>query len=188
MKTLFIVLSAGLLSMTTLVMRCKKNNPDKFALHSTELTATMTNAQYANDTGGCTGENKSPQLSWVNAPTDTKSFAVVIYDKDANAGAGFNHWLLIDIPAAITSLVQDAGNTSGANIPRVAIQTQTDAHSIGYTGICPPAGETHRYVITVYALRTASLGLPDNTVPAEVKAAIRNKSIDSARLTVKGKH
>ena len=39
---------------------------------------------------GCTGENKSPQLSWANAPEGTKSFAITMYDPDAPSG----QWLV----------------------------------------------------------------------------------------------
>ena len=35
---------------------------------------------------GCTGDNLSPQLTWTNAPADTKSFAITAYDPDAPTG------------------------------------------------------------------------------------------------------
>ncbi|MEA5429294.1 YbhB/YbcL family Raf kinase inhibitor-like protein [Arcicella lustrica] len=168
----------------------KDNNIDAiFILKSTEFTTTfMTNAQYANGFGGCTGENKSPQLSWENAPNGTKSFAVTIFDKDANSGAGFNHWLLVDIPTNTTTLLQDAGNFSGANIPQGALQTQTDAQVAGYVGVCPPVGETHNYEITVYALSSNTLGLSSASTPSIVKATIGSKTLASAKITVKATH
>lgn len=155
-----------------------------FTLKSAELTSVMTNAQFANGFGGCTGENKSPQLSWENPPEGTKSFAVTIYDRDANAGAGFNHWLLVDIPATVTSLAQDAGNFSGAKIPSGSIQTQTDAQVAGYVGVCPPDGETHHYEITVYAVSDNTLGLSDASSPSEVKMSLASKTLASSILTV----
>ena len=37
---------------------------------------------------GCTGANISPQLSWINAPQGTKSFALTAFDPDAPTGSG----------------------------------------------------------------------------------------------------
>lgn len=145
------------------VMGCLKDHDieAKLSLTSSELNSVMTNAQFANGFGGCTGENKSPQLGWRNVPEGTKSFVVTIFDRDVNSGVGFNHWLLIDIPASVSGLLQDTGNFSGAKIPAGSIQTQTDAQVAGYVGVCPLGGETHHYEITVYALNVSTLGLTD---------------------------
>lgn len=188
-----ISLSIALIAMIIIgVVSCSKDDERTvvlpFTVKSSELTTSMANAQYANGFGGCTGDNKSPQLSWENAPSNTKSFAVIVYDKDANSGAGFNHWLLVDIPASTTNLLQDAGNFSGVNIPTGSIQTQTDAHVAGYVGVCPPVGETHNYEITVFALNVATVGLTSTATPTEVKTALASKTLASSTMTVTATH
>ena len=49
---------------------------------------------------GCEGGNVSPSLLWKNAPADTKSYAITVYDPDAPTGSGWWHWVMFDIPAA----------------------------------------------------------------------------------------
>ena len=49
--------------------------------------ATIKDTQVAN-VFGCKGGNISPSLSWSGAPSDTKSFAITVYDPDAPTGSG----------------------------------------------------------------------------------------------------
>src|SRR5579884_2040221 len=39
----------------------------------------------------CPGKNISPELAWHNAPANTKSFAILMYDIDGQYGAGVSH-------------------------------------------------------------------------------------------------
>lgn len=111
------------------------------------------------DSFGCTGGNLSPELHWSEPPAGTKSFAVLAHDPDApTGGAGFWHWLAVDIPADVRSLKQGAGAASGKNLPAGAQQLETDFGEKAYGGPCPPPGAPHRYVFTVYALKIDKLG------------------------------
>ena len=102
---------------------------------------------------GCTGGNISPALSWSNAPSGTKSFAVSIYDPDAPTGSGWSHWVVFNIPANVTSLPKDAGDVKKNLMPKAAVQSRTDFGSDGYGGPCPPTGDKpHHYQITVFAV------------------------------------
>lgn len=114
---------------------------------------------------GCTGKNLSPALKWSGAPADTKSFALLCHDPDApTGGAGWWHWLVLNIPADTTELPLDAGNADGTRLPVGAIQISTDFGSPGYGGPCPPPGDKpHRYVFTLYALKTDKLDASGGT-------------------------
>ena len=111
------------------------------------------------DSFGCTGANLSPELHWSEPPAGTKSFAVLAHDPDApTGGAGFWHWLVVDIPPDVRSLKQGAGAASGKHLPAGAHQLENDFGDKSYGGPCPPPGAPHRYVFTVYALKIDKLG------------------------------
>lgn len=125
-----------------------------FTLKSNDLGGQFTQKHFGSGFG-CTGQNLSPELHWENAPKETKAFAVTVYDLDAPTGSGFWHWVVYNIPASVTSLKTDAGNFSGKNLPAGSVNGNNDAGAPGYVGPCPPAGQNHRYLITVYALPEA---------------------------------
>jgi hypothetical protein len=132
---------------------------------------------------GCSGENQSPQLSWENAPEGTKSFAVTMYDPDAPTGSGWWHWVVFDIPNNTTQLAAGAGNVELGLTPKGAIQSITDYGAKGYGGPCPPEGHgLHQYVITVYALKTDTLGLNESTNPAVVGYYLWNNTLAKASI------
>lgn len=141
---------------------------DTFTLRSSTLGGEATEAQEFNGFG-CKGENNSPQLSWENAPEGTKSFAITMYDPDAPTGSGWWHWLVFDINADVSELVEGAGNLALSLAPDGCIQSITDYGAMGYGGPCPPEGHgSHQYIITVYALSTDTLGLDEKSNAAVV--------------------
>jgi Raf kinase inhibitor-like YbhB/YbcL family protein len=103
------------------------------------------------NTSGCTGQNKSPQLSWYGAPRETRTFTVQMFDVDAS----FTHWGMYKIPASTTSLPENAG-VAGSTY---GMQILNDFPFQQYDGPCPPSGPAHEYVITVFALDD-TLNLP----------------------------
>lgn len=144
----------------------------------------FTQAQFANGFG-CTGQNVSPQIAWRGAPQGTKSFVVTMYDPDAPTGSGWWHWVVANIPASVTELKEGAGSTGGT-LPEGAVAVRGDSGTPGYTGLCPPAGQTHRYVITVHALKVDKLDLPQQVTPAMLGFMTLGASLGKATLTVKG--
>lgn len=144
----------------------------------------FTQAQFAN-VMGCTGENLSPQISWKNAPEGTKSFVVTVYDRDAPTGSGWWHWVVANIPANVSGL--PAGASSAGSLPKDAISIKGDSGQAGYSGICPPVGQAHRYVITVHALKVDKLDLPPFATPAMVGFMSYANSLGKASTTIRGK-
>lgn len=138
----------------------------------------------------------SPSVSWSPGPPTTRSYALLMTDLDVPRDLSsinkpgvvltadtprvpFIHWVLIDIPPAITRLRR--GEESARFEPKGKPIGPTD-HGVrganvyshfypkdsplagprgGYDGPCPPNNDTvaHRYVTQVYALDVASLGL-----------------------------
>jgi len=103
------------------------------------------------------GENKSPELSWVNAPRGTRSFVVIMYDITAS----FTHWGLYNIAPATTGLPENAGVPHSPYGPQV--NNDYGVGDLSYDGPCPPSTAmpvVHHYIFTVYALDIVLPTLP----------------------------
>ena len=113
----------------------------------------------ANDCG-CNGAGTSPQISWTDPPSGTQSFALVMDDRDATIGHlhrhYFVHWLAFDLPADAREL---SPGLPAQSLPGKTQQATNDVGRLTFAGLCPDAGTTHHYAITVYALDT-KLSLP----------------------------
>ena len=132
---------------------------------------------------GCTGKNISPQLKWTNAPKNTKSFALTVYDPDAPTGSGWWHWVIFNIPPDATGLVTDAGNPQKTLAPKGSVQSITDYGKPGFGGACPPQGDKpHRYIFTVFALDIAKLDLDEKASAALVGFMLNGHAIEKASL------
>ena len=167
----FITLS--LLTASTLIA-------GNFTLGSNDLQGQLTKTQEFNSFG-CTGENKSPELHWSNAPKGTKSFALTVYDPDAPTGSGWWHWMVVNIPATSTAI---SSNASGLKtLPKGALETMTDYGSAGFGGACPPEGDkAHQYIFTLYALDTQKLEVSDKSDSALVGYMINSHVIEKTSL------
>lgn len=178
MKKMNLAVAIALLFTTTIFAQ------KTFTLSSKSIGGQATKIQEFNGFG-CSGDNASPQLSWSNAPEGTKSFAITMYDPDAPTGSGFWHWVVFDIPANVNDLVQNAGNVSLNLAPKGAIQSATDYGIKGFGGPCPPEGHGyHEYIITVFALKTDTLGLIDTINPAIVGFNLWNQTIAKASIVM----
>ncbi len=185
MNALKKIIVVGVLSI--LSATAQANSHVSFKLTSPEIK----NGRFENDhlssaaLGlGCDGGNHSPALEWEHAPAGTLGFVLEIFDKDAPTGHGWVHWTVVNIPASSHALAAGIGSDN-KGLPSPAFQTRTDFGIPGYGGPCPPAGQTHHYVITLKALNVATL--PHVTVdatPALVGFVAGMNTLATARLEV----
>ncbi len=122
--------------------------------------------------------NTSPQLSWSGAPEGTKSYVVTCFDPDAPTPSGFWHWVLVDIPADVTSL--DTGAASG-DLPGKSFHCRNDGGEKGFMGAAPPPGDqVHRYFYVVHAVGEETLGVDSDASPAVVSFNLAFKTLGRA--------
>ena len=153
-----------------------------FSLKSDQIGGQLTIDQVYSGFG-CTGKNISPQLKWMNAPKNAKSFAITVYDPDAPTGSGWWHWVIFNIPSDTAGLVTDAGNPQKNLAPKGSVQSMTDFGKPGFGGACPPQGDKpHRYIFTVFALDVPKLDLDEKANAALVGFMLNGHAIEQASL------
>ncbi len=124
--------------------------------------------------------NISPQLSWSGAPEGTQSYVVTCFDPDAPSPSGFWHWVLVDLPASVTSLAADAG-ADGASLPGNAFMCRNDGNQHAFMGAAPPQGDqVHRYYFVVHAVGPESLGVDASASAAVVSFNLAFKTLGRA--------
>ena len=133
--------------------------------------------QRAQVLGRCGGGNRSPALRWHGAPPGTRGFALTLFDRDARGGAGWWHWVVLDLPAGTRGLASGAGTPASHRLPAGARQGRTSFGHAFYGGPCPPPGPAHHYVLTLYALRVARLPAPLPQDPAAIAAVLRREAL-----------
>jgi Raf kinase inhibitor-like YbhB/YbcL family protein len=157
-----------------------------FTLKSPQIepNATIGQAQVFNGFG-CAGDNVSPALTWSDPPAGTKSFALLVHDPDApTGGAGWWHWVVIDIPPTVEALPTGAGAADGSRMVPGARQIVTDFGAPGWGGPCPPVGhKPHRYNFSLHALDVPRIEVPAGASAALVGYMVNAHSIGQAGLT-----
>jgi Raf kinase inhibitor-like YbhB/YbcL family protein len=171
-------ITAASLALAFLLIACpagqamELTSPD-FA-NGTKLSPAQVNSR-------CGGQNRSPALRWSGAPAGTRSFALTLFDPDAGGGAGFWHWLVLDIPAGTSALPEDVG--SGNGLPSGTVQAANSFGEAGYGGACPPPGSgIHHYEFALYALGTARIPFNTYTNGIVLSAYLNGHAIATASL------
>ncbi|HTZ03649.1 MAG TPA: YbhB/YbcL family Raf kinase inhibitor-like protein [Xanthobacteraceae bacterium] len=165
------------------------------------------------------GKNINPGISWSKGPKGTQSYAIIVYDTDSPAEHremmnkegvtmtaevkrhDFFHWVLVDIPANVTSIKEGADSnarvlhgkpaTSTVGVKGLNDYTKVTASNeamkgqyYGYDGPCPPWNDdlVHHYHFTVYALSVKSLDLPKDFDGPAAQAAMKGKILAQGEL------
>ncbi len=133
----------------------------------TLTSADVSDGQPLHDDQVASAGDTSPQLSWSGAPEGTRSYTITCFDPDAPTPSGFWHWVLVDLPADVTSLDVGAG-AEDADLPGSAFMCRNDGGTHAFMGAAPPEGDqVHRYFFVVHAVTEESLG-----VDADASAAV----------------
>ena len=127
----------------------------------------------------CIGENISPQLSWSNMPTGTKSLALLLVDPEAHAGLGFIHMVAYGIAPAIAGFAE--GELSQPS--NKFVSGKNGAGRSYYQGPCIPQGiGMHHYTFTLIATDLDPSELPAGLTRDELFAKIARHAKGSAGL------
>ena len=168
------------------------------------------------------GPDISPHISWSKGPNGTKSYAIILHDTDSPAEQrekmnkegetltaavprrNFFHWILVDIPADVTSIAEGAdsnarvvhgkpatpaaaGGARGLNdfTKVTAANEALKGQYYGYDGPCPPWNDenVHHYHFTVYALSVPKLDLGKEFDGPAAIAAMRDKTLAQGELS-----
>lgn len=117
----------------------------------------------------CDGGNESPLIRLHGL--ESLSVAIWVLNPYIRSCCSFTPWLIWNIPA---------GDIIPGNIPKIplvslpvpCVQGMNDHGITGYTGPCPPPGESHRYQFRVYGLDNM-LDIPPGSKSHELIAAMR---------------
>jgi Raf kinase inhibitor-like YbhB/YbcL family protein len=116
----------------------------------------------------CVGENVSPQLSWVNPPAGTKSFAILMVDLEGRGGGGVNHWVAYGILPDVTGFAE--GEVSKESLKYVGGKSRLGVGH--YSGPCAPNAQVRHYTFVVIATDFEPKELPPGLTKEELTAKI----------------
>ena len=94
----------------------------------------------------CDGADTSPPMEWSGVPDQAAELVLSLVDPEAPGGP-FVHWVVYGIEPA-------DGSVEAGEVPADGVEGTNDFDRTGYGGPCPPAGETHDYVLALLASST----------------------------------
>jgi len=127
-------------------------------------------------------DNISPPLQWTGVP-DVRAWAVIVEDPDAPQDAPFIHWIIWNIPGAVTALPEGLPNSDLVGSLGGAIQGRNGRHGYGWFGPRPPAGHgLHHYYFQVFALNDL-IEMGPETELKELLNALKATTIASGEMS-----
>jgi Raf kinase inhibitor-like YbhB/YbcL family protein len=120
----------------------------------------------------CEGSNTSPSLAWSSPPDAATELVLIVTDPDAD---DFVHWVIAGLDPSSTGI-------SAGEVPEGAVEASNDGGTVGWTGPCPPAGETHEYLFALHALGEP-LGLEAGSTGRLTVTLVEAASLSSATFT-----
>jgi hypothetical protein len=120
----------------------------------------------------CADAGVSPALTWTNVPSGTVELALSVVDLDADQ---YVHWLVYGL------LPVESGLAEG-QLPPSALEWPNSSGQSAWSPPCPPAGEQHRYVFTVYALNQ-QLEAADDASATEVLSILNATTIAQSSVS-----
>lgn len=118
--------------------------------------------------------NELPPLTFREVPSQARSLAVVIEDRDSPLGSEVTHWLAWNIPP-------ETGHLDATALPE-AVRVGTDSFGeVGYTGPNPPEGR-HHYHFRLLAL-DGELELAEGATRSDFERAVDGRILAEAELT-----
>jgi phosphatidylethanolamine-binding protein (PEBP) family uncharacterized protein len=127
----------------------------------------------------CAGANESPPLQWQKPPAGTAQLFLFALDL-AGGQSGAIRW-------AVGGISPSTRSFPAGHVPAGAIVGHNSTGSLGYAGVCPPAGKQHSVVFLLYALRN-KLNLTSGFDPRVVQGQLKGNTAGAGLMFGTYKH
>ena len=123
----------------------------------------------------CDGRSESPAIAWSGLPEGTKFVAVSLWHEAPDQEKSY--WVVYNIPAATTSLPQNAAAKPAAGVTGI-----NDRKQRGYDPLCSRGPGLKTYHITVYALSRELQLEPQQASRSALRTALKDALLSEATL------